>query len=192
MVEIGSALFDGTLADLERWRPGRVEQERLRADYLEMMRSVGPAALRRDGGAEHLTASCFVVTRDFQRVLLAFHRKAQRWLQLGGHIEPGDESCAAAAMREAHEEGGIASLQAVGHLPADLDRHELVGTFGTCRVHWDVGYLAIADQADVPTLSDESEAVAWWSIDELREADSQLWARLHLLLQEANRTGAEQ
>lgn len=193
MMEAGSvALFDRTLADLEQWRPGRGEQERLRSDYLELLRSLGPAALQRDGGPEHLTASCFVVTRDFRQVLLAFHRKAQRWLQLGGHLEPGDESCAAAAIREAHEEGGIPGLRVVGHLPADLDRHQLVGTFGSCRVHWDVGYLAIADQAEAPSVSDESEAVAWWPIDQLRAADPQLGSRLDLLLQVANQAGTWQ
>ena len=186
MVESGSlALFDRTLQDLEQWRPSRSRQEDLRSEYVELLRSGGPAALQRDGGAEHLTASCFVVTRDFRQVLLAFHRKAQRWLQLGGHLEPGDGSCMAAAIREAHEEGGIAGLRSVSDHPADLDRHPLVGTFGNCRVHWDVGYLAIVDQPVNPTASDESEAAAWWSIPDLEAADPQLAARLGRMLQDA-------
>jgi 8-oxo-dGTP pyrophosphatase MutT (NUDIX family) len=186
MIESGAAaLFDRTLRDLEQWRPSRSRQEHLRSDYLELLRSAGPAALQRDGGAEHLTASCFVVTSDFRQVLLAFHRKAQRWLQLGGHLEPGDGSCAAAAIREAHEEGGIAGLRLAGDFPADLDRHRLVGTFGSCLVHWDVGYLAIADEPVTPRVSDESEAVAWWTIQELRAADPQLSARLDLMLEGA-------
>ena len=104
---------------------------------------------------------------------------------LGGHLAPDDESCAAAAIREAQEEGGIAGLRPAGDTPADLDRHPLVGTFGSCRVHWDMGSPAIVDRAAAPSVSDESEAVAWWPIDQLRAADPKLWARLHRLLPQA-------
>src|SRR5665811_1849561 len=94
-------------------------------------------ALARKGGPEHLTGSCFVLTPDLSRVLLCFHRKGQFWVQLGGHVEPGDASVAAAAYREAREEGGITDLRPFGSMPLDVDRHSLSSGFGACRVHWD-------------------------------------------------------
>ena len=177
------ALFARTRRDLEAWHPSRTSQDELRLEYLEFLRATGPAALQRDGGPEHVTASCFAVTVDLTKVLLAFHRKAQRWLQLGGHLELDDESCAAGAHREAEEEGGLSGLRLAEALPADLDRHRLVGRFGSCATHWDIGYLAFAEEPRTPQVSDESEAVAWWSLDDLREHDPVLARRLDLVLE---------
>lgn len=142
-------------------------QQRLKGEYESFVRTTGDPALARDGGPEHLTGSCFVLTPDLSRVLLCFHRKGQFWVQLGGHVEAGDASVAAAAYREAREEGGIAELRPFGDVPLDLDRHALSSGFGTCRVHWDVGYVAFADVDAVPVVSLESEAVAWFDVDEL-------------------------
>lgn len=134
------------------------------------MAAAGASALDRDGGPEHLTASCFVFTPDISSVLLCFHKKGQFWVQLGGHIEATDASVADAALREAREEGGVGSLRLMSALPVDLDRHALGTAFGRCSVHWDLGYAAIAAVDVVPTVSDESEAVAWWPVDGLPES----------------------
>ena len=65
------------------------------------------------------------------------------------------------------EEGGITDLRPGGPLPADVHRHELSAAFGSCRVHWDVGFVAYADATSVPVVSDESEQVAWFDVDAL-------------------------
>ena len=151
-------------ADLTRWAPADPAQGALRDEYLDF---VTTGSLDRGYGPQHVTASCFVLSPDRTRVLLCFHRKGQFWVQLGGHIEPGDPTVAAAALREAVEEGGIAGLAPVGSVPFDVDRHGLGDGFGACAVHWDVGYVAIAPSDAVPTSSDESEEVAWWPVDAL-------------------------
>ena len=62
------------------------------------------------------TVAVFVVQRD--RVLLHFHRKLNRWLPPGGHIEP-NELPDAAAVREVLEETGInAVLHCQSLIPA--------------------------------------------------------------------------
>jgi len=151
-------------ADLTRWTPVDPAQAALRDEYLDF---VTAGSLDRGHGPQHVTASCFVLTPDRTRVLLCFHRKGQFWVQLGGHIEPGDATVAAAAYREAFEEGGIASLAPADALPTDVDRHGLGDGFGACAVHWDVGYVAFAPSSAVPVVSDESEEVAWWPVDAL-------------------------
>ena len=45
------------------------------------------------------------------------------WLQMGGHCEPEDATLAAAALREATEESGIAGLTLLPGGPVRLDRH---------------------------------------------------------------------
>ena len=160
---------DAALTMFLAWSPLAPELQRLKAEYTTFVESAGPAALSRDGGPEHLTGSCFVLTPDLSRVLLCFHRKGQFWVQLGGHVEPGDSSVADAAFREAREESGITDLHPHGSLPLDLDRHRLSGSFGSCRVHWDVGFVAFATADAVPRASDESESVEWFGVDQLPE-----------------------
>ena len=58
----------------------------------------------------HLTASAVVVSAEGDRVLLLHHRKLDRWLQPGGHGDPGETSAEAVALREAHEETGLCGL----------------------------------------------------------------------------------
>jgi 8-oxo-dGTP pyrophosphatase MutT (NUDIX family) len=152
---------------LDKWSPVAPAQRRLKGEYEAFLRTTGESALSRNGGPEHFTGSCFILTPDLSRVLLCFHRKGQFWVQLGGHVEPEDASVAAAAYREAHEEGGITDIRPFGTMPLDLDRHSLSRGFGTCRVHWDVGYVAFADADAVPEVSVESEAVAWFHVRRL-------------------------
>jgi 8-oxo-dGTP pyrophosphatase MutT (NUDIX family) len=152
---------------LEEWSPFAPAQVRLRDEYKSFVRDRRFAVVERDGGPEHLTGSCFVLTPDLSHVLLCFHRKGQFWVQLGGHVEAEDGSVAAAAYREAREEGGIADIRPWGTMPVDLHRHSLSSSFGACRVHWDVGFLAFANADAVPVVSAESEAVAWFGVDRL-------------------------
>lgn len=53
----------------------------------------------------HFTASAFVVD-DQNRCLLLWHKRLQRWMPPGGHVEP-DELPEVAAMRECKEETGL-------------------------------------------------------------------------------------
>ncbi|MGV8979395.1 MAG: NUDIX hydrolase [Cellulomonas sp.] len=152
---------------LDDWRPVSAGQDRLRTEYSAFLRAGPRTALDRDGGPQHVTASCFVFTADLDRVLLCLHKKGQFWVQLGGHIEAHDASVADAALREAREEGGIVGLRPCGTTPLDVNRHDLSAAFGRCRTHWDVGYAAVADAAASPVTSAESDDVAWWPIDAL-------------------------
>ena len=170
---------------LEEWSPVAPAQVRLRGEYKVFVRDVRAAAVDRDGSPEHLTGSCFVLTPDLSQVLLCFHRKGQFWAQLGGHVESEDKSVAAAAYREAREEGGITDIHPFGTMPVDLHRHFLSSSFGTCRVHWDVGFVAFADVDAVPVVSAESEAVAWFGVDRLpAQAPEDFPLRLRTVLDE--------
>jgi len=59
------------------------------------------------------TVAIFVVQNS--RVLLIHHRKLDKWLPLGGHIEL-DEDPEQAALREAREESGL-EVQLIGERP---------------------------------------------------------------------------
>lgn len=141
-------------------------QSEQRDSYLRFLQAAGDAALRRDGGPEHVTGSCFVFSPGFDQVLLCFHRKGQFWVQFGGHVEPQDASVAETAQREAREESGVADLTLLSGAVMDLDRHDLHAGF-SCAAHWDVGYAAVVAPDAVTAVSDESEDVRWFPVDGL-------------------------
>ncbi|MGO4678605.1 NUDIX domain-containing protein [Microbacterium sp. 2MCAF23] len=153
---------DDLIHDLAALRSSAV-----RDSFHAFVRGGGDTALRRDGGAEHVTGSCFVFSPDFTQVLLCFHGKGQFWVQFGGHIEPGDPSIAAAARREAREESGISDLALLSTGIIDLDRHDLNGGFA-CSAHWDIGFAALADPTtSLTAVSEESEDVRWFPVGAL-------------------------
>ncbi|AYG03272.1 NUDIX hydrolase [Gryllotalpicola protaetiae] len=154
-------LHDDVLAHVSALPAGSI-----RDAYLKFISSAGERAVRRDGGPEHITASCFVFSPDLRRTLLCFHGKGRFWVQFGGHLEAHDTTLASAAVREAREESGISDLALVSDAIVDLDRHELGGGFA-CTAHWDVGFVALADLDAAVIVSDESEDVRWFDVDAL-------------------------
>src|SRR5271165_2535715 len=58
----------------------------------------------------HFTASALVVHPESGRVLLRWHQRHQRWLQVGGHADPGERDPLLIALREAREETGLTDL----------------------------------------------------------------------------------
>ncbi|GAB2581206.1 hypothetical protein GCM10009593_20410 [Microlunatus antarcticus] len=157
---------DDLLSRLRAWAAPTEQQGRLREAYERFLDGEGAAALRRERGADHVTASCFVFSADLERTVLCYHRKGRFWVQTGGHVEPDDASVPAAALREAREEAGLTGLTLVPGV-LDLDRHALSGAFGACRTHWDVGFAALTAGSDLPRVSDESEQVGWFPVDDL-------------------------
>ena len=68
----------------------------------------GRAALdRRNYEPGHVTASGIVFSPDRAAMLLVYHRRLERWLQPGGHIDLDDDSVMEAAAREVLEETGV-------------------------------------------------------------------------------------
>ena len=118
----------------------------------------------------HVTASAFVLHPDGDRLLLILHRKLQRWLQPGGHVEPSDPTVWDAAIREVEEETGlVASL--VGDGPFDVDIHRLSHGGGD-HEHFDVRYLVTA--MGEAFAGDGVDAVRWASLSELEEMEESL------------------
>lgn len=159
---------DDAVEVLRRWIAPSTEQDSRRVDYLSHL-ALHPDALERSGPPAHLTASCLVLDANLERVLLAHHRKADAWFQMGGHLEPDDSGLRAAAWREAAEESGLDELTLTAD-PVDLDRHVLAGAFGRCREHLDVRFAAIAPRGAIPQVSSESFAVRWFPLERLPDS----------------------
>ena len=163
---MSAALHADALGLLEGWVAPSPAQEALRASYVEHLRA-HPDGLFKGCYPDHLTASALVVSADRSRVLLTLHRKAGLWFQFGGHLEPGDPTLAAAAMREATEESGVTGL-VLGAEPVHLDLHAVpfCDPRGGGR-HLDVRYVATAPDGADHAVSEESYDVRWWPVDAL-------------------------
>ncbi|MHB1472700.1 MAG: NUDIX domain-containing protein [Dermatophilaceae bacterium] len=160
-------LHEGATRDLSTWKAPNPAQEQLRTDYLAHL-AAHPDAMSKRGSPAHFTASCLVLDHTGSQALLTLHKKAHSWFQFGGHFEPGDTDARAAAQREAREESGITTLVARREL-VQLDRHQLVGSFGRCREHLDLRFVAVADDDATHAVSEESFDVRWWPTDALPE-----------------------
>lgn len=158
-------MIESAVETLANWEPGRRDQ-RLYAEYLAFAEE-SAHTWRESSIDEHLTVSAFIFNAALSEVLLCFHKKGLFWLQLGGHIEPADPSLLEAARREASEESGLTRLTPLTSEPVDISRHELSSGFGTCKVHWDIGFAFVSDPRGDLVVSDESEDVRWCPVDRL-------------------------
>jgi 8-oxo-dGTP pyrophosphatase MutT (NUDIX family) len=161
----GRGLHDDAVRVLTAWTPPDAGQAELRQEYLEFL-AAEPGGMWRACRAGHLTGSALVVDPSRRQVLLTLHPKVGRWLQLGGHCEPGDRTMVAVALREAVEEGGIAGVR-IDPEPLNLDLHPIECVRGIPNRHLDVQFLAIAPAGAEPVISDESLDLRWWPMDAL-------------------------
>lgn len=123
----------------------------------------------------HLTGSAFVISEDGRRVLLLHHRKLGRWLQPGGHADPGEDSGERVALREAREETGIAglALHPRAPRPLDVDVHDIPARGEEpAHQHLDLRYLVVAPAhaALAPSVR-EARVTRWFTWDELPSLD---------------------
>jgi 8-oxo-dGTP pyrophosphatase MutT (NUDIX family) len=115
----------------------------------------------------HLTASAFIVDLATARLLLHHHRSLDRWLQMGGHLDPG-EPPRDAALREASEESGLSDLTFLSERIIDLDVHEIPAHRSEpAHRHFDLRYgLTTRRAADTSRHDQESLALAWFPFDQ--------------------------
>ncbi|MGJ9423851.1 NUDIX domain-containing protein [Aeromicrobium sp. CF3.5] len=157
-------LHDDATATLQRWDAPDAAQEDLRLLYLRHL-AAEPDAMMRSCRPDHLTSSALVISPDGEQVVLTKHPKAGLWLQTGGHCEPTDTTLAAAALREALEESGIADLR-IDPVPLLLSRHEVpfCGPVQPAH-HLDVQFMATAPAHAELVISVESDALRWCPSD---------------------------
>jgi 8-oxo-dGTP pyrophosphatase MutT (NUDIX family) len=122
----------------------------------------------------HLTGSAITVSHDGTTVLLLHHRKLDRWLQPGGHGDPGETTGEEVALREALEESGIRglALHPGAPRPLDVDVHDIPArAHEPAHQHLDLRYLVVAPAGATitPDLAELHEIrwVAWDETDRL-------------------------
>ena len=121
------------------------------------------------------TVAIFIV--QDKKILLIHHRKLDKWLPIGGHIEL-DEDPEIAALREAKEESGL-DVELIGERPPTtspgtraliaprfLDIHRISDT----HEHIGMIYWArLKDSNEVKLATEEHHDIRWCSRDDLEK-----------------------
>jgi 8-oxo-dGTP pyrophosphatase MutT (NUDIX family) len=157
---------------LSAHRAADAQESEHRARMLELCAVPGDPLRRDHFDPGHFTASAFVLAPDRGALLLVHHRKLDRWLQPGGHVEPGDADLCAAARREVLEETGLGELELERPGSFDLDVHP-IPPLGSelAHHHFDVRFLFRAHEREL-RVSAESKAVRWVPLAEIGGAGS--------------------
>jgi len=117
----------------------------------------------------HITASAWIVDEMGGSALLVHHKKLHKWLQPGGHAD-GDENVISVAMKEAQEETGLKSLCFLHANIFDVDIH-LIPQHKTINTHfhYDIRFVFTADSNETLVVSDESNSLQWFPLDEIHK-----------------------
>ena len=155
------------LAQLRTYEPYDAAEEEHRRAMVALLSNTRDPFSRAHFVPGHFTASCFIVD-ERGRLLLHHHRRLDRWLQMGGHVEQ-DEVPHVAALREGAEESGLADLT-LGDI-FDLDIHAIpAGRGEPDHHHFDIRYVArTATPESVQRDASESNELAWVSLERAAE-----------------------
>ncbi|MBT9459447.1 MAG: NUDIX hydrolase [Burkholderiaceae bacterium] len=185
-------MHDAALLELTRYLGAfPAETDRQATLQAQMLDADGEDIFARTTMRGHITASALVLSADHSQLLLIHHRVIGRWLQPGGHVEPGQDLWASAC-REVAEETGVAAVERLalgpfGTIPIDIDTHAIAANPRKGEAaHWhhDFLYLARADDSiALQAQLDEVHAVRWAPLAWLAEAGEARWRLIAAKLQ---------
>lgn len=159
------SLHASAVAVLREWDAPDPAQDSLRHAILSFLYARPDGCLRACVPG-HVTASALVLDHTGTQAVLTLHPRFGRWLQLGGHCEPEDADIAAAALREATEESGIAGLR-LDPVLAAAHVHPVTCSLGVPTRHLDLQFVAHAPPGAEIARSEESVDLRWWPLDAL-------------------------
>jgi 8-oxo-dGTP pyrophosphatase MutT (NUDIX family) len=131
-------------------------------DLILMLLQCSPEPFSRSQFAPgHITCTGLVLAPDRERILLVHHRRLNRWLVPGGHVEPADAGVWDTAGREVIEETGVSLAPDPAPRLAGLDVHGIPAAKGEpYHLHHDLLFEFQATGASL-RVSEESHAAAW-------------------------------
>jgi 8-oxo-dGTP pyrophosphatase MutT (NUDIX family) len=109
----------------------------------------------------HITGTAAVLHPAAEAVLVVHHRRLNRWLLPGGHVEEGDAEIYDTARREAIEETGVRIADIAKPVLVGIDVHGIPGARGEpYHLHHDI-VIGFRAASDIIAPSEETREVAW-------------------------------
>ena len=154
------------LRQLLNHRPHDAAEDAALRRMIDFVRS-HPDCFERSLTTGHITGSAWLLDASCECVLLTYHKKLRKWLQLGGHAD-GCADLLQVAFREAREESGLRAIVPVTEAIFDVDVHRIpaIDEVGP-HDHFDVRFLCRVTEDQEIHVSDESEDMAWFTIAEV-------------------------
>ncbi len=130
-----------------------------------LARSLKPFS-RRQFNPGHITCTGLVLSPDRKQVLLVLHRRLQRWLLPGGHVEADDPRIGDSARREVVEETGAILRPNAAPVLVGVDVHGIPPRADEpFHLHHDLMF-AFAAESERFQASEEVRDVCWCSTAE--------------------------
>ena len=159
------------IEQIKNFKASNEQEAETKDKVMELFRKHGEKVLGRDVDT-HLTASGFIINKDFNKILFIHHKIRSTWAWTGGHMD-GDDDIVRVAIREAKEETGINNIEALTGQVDSLDMlfvegHLRKGEFVKDHYHIGAGVILIADETEQTVVNDdETNGLKWFDFDEL-------------------------
>ena len=154
---------------LENYRTSFVEEIEFQKQMIDFLTQHDDFALRSNLTGQ-LTGSAWVVNKERTKVLLIHHKKLNKWLQIGGHIEETDQSIEETILREIKEESGLKDLKLLSSSIYDIDIHTIPQKKEIAEhLHFDIRFLVEADENE--KLSPQNEEILdikWYALNKVQ------------------------
>lgn len=141
--------------------------------------------LTRKNHLAHLTVSAWIVSPDYQKVLMAYHNIYQSYAWLGGHLD-GNADIVSVIKKEIQEESGLSEFQLIENQLFSLevltvDGHVKNGEYISSHLHLNLTFLCIAN-TDLPIhiRPSENSQIAWLEVDKINQSVSEVWFMKHI------------
>lgn len=170
--------------DIRNYHPGNEQEECDREQMLQYM-AHNSNYLDRTDQIAHFSASIWTINKEHTKTLMVYHNIYNSWSWIGGHAD-GETDLCAVAMRELQEETGVANASLVSKEIFSLETmtvngHIKRGVYVPCHLHFNVTYLAEADEKEELIVNrDENQAVKWWSFGEALRVPKEPWVVEHI------------
>lgn len=165
--------------DIENYITTNEQEENDKKVMLNYMKN-NSDYLTRENRIAHFTTSIWTVNKERTRTLMVYHNIYDSWSWIGGHAD-GEEDLASVALRELKEETGVENAVLVSKAIFSLeiltvDGHMKKGKYVPSHLHFNVTYLAEAEERQMLVVNEEeNKGVKWFSFEEALEVSSEPW-----------------
>ena len=170
--------------DIKNYMPVNEQEAKDKEQMLQFIRQ-NDNYLLRENQVAHFTASVWTVNKEHTKTLMVYHNIYDSWSWIGGHADGVEDLCSV-AMRELQEETGVGNAVLAGRDIFSLetltvDGHVKKGVYVPGHLHFNVTYLAKADEDETLIVNEEeNQAVKWFAFEDALKASTEPWMVEHI------------
>lgn len=164
---------------IKNYNPMNQQEEYDKEQMLQFMKN-NENYLERENQIAHFTASMWTVNKARTKTLMVYHNIYNSWSWIGGHADGMEDLCAV-AMKELQEETGVKHAKLVSEDIFSLetltvDGHVKKGVWVPSHLHFNLTYLAEAEESETLIVQkEENSAVKWWTFEEALQVSTEPW-----------------